>query len=211
MYVPEMFAETDHVMALRVMRENPLANVVTQGLRGPEIVANPIPTLVDADGGSLAIRFHLAVRNQQCESLNAGAACLLLYTGPNCYISPSWYNEHPNVPSWNYVCAHAYGTVEVLPEAGLDELLTDLSRLHEKAVAGAWRYDEVPDDFRRELLAEIRGFRMRVTRLEAKVKLSQNRTAEDRERVTRKLSDSPDPAARAVGRWMVDKFGKPPR
>jgi transcriptional regulator len=204
MYLPEIFVETDRAMALRMMRENPLANVITQAPQ--EIMANPIPTLVDEVGGGLAIRFHLAIRNQQCESLQEGSPCLLLFTGPNCYVSPSWYTEHPNVPAWNYVCAHAYGTVEVMPEAGLEELLLDLSRIHEETVGGTWRYEELPDAFRRELLAEIRGFRLRVTRLEAKVKLSQNRTAEDRERVTRRLSDSSDPGARAVGRWMVDKF-----
>ena len=203
MYLPEIFAEEDRALALRVMRENPLASIVTQGA---EIIANPIPTLVDDVGGALAIRFHLAVRNQQCETLRDASSCLLLFTGPNCYVSPSWYMEHPNVPSWNYLSVHAYGTVEVLPESGLEELLTDLSRLHEKAVGGNWRYEELPEAFRRELLAEIRGFRVRVTRLEAKAKLSQNRTAEDRERVTRRLSDSADPSARAVGRWMVDKF-----
>jgi len=138
--------------------------------------------------------------------LTNGSRCLLVFTGPNCYVSPSWYTEHPNVPSWNYVAAHVHGTVEVLDEPGLEELLRQLSRRHEAAVEGRWDYDALPVAFRRELLGEIRGFCVRASRVETKLKLSQNRLAVDRARVAERLLASEDPMARAVGRWMVERF-----
>jgi transcriptional regulator len=203
MYLPALFTESDLAIALQLMRENPLANVITDGA---ELVANPLPTIADSADGNVSIRFHLATRNAQCETLTNGARCLLVFTGPNCYVSPSWYTEHPNVPSWNYVSAHVYGHVEVLDEAALEELLRELSRRHEESVGGSWEYDSLPLAFKRELLAEIRGFRVRASRVETKLKLSQNRLSEDRVRVTERLLASPDPTARAVGRWMAERF-----
>jgi transcriptional regulator len=205
MYLPAIFTETDPAVALQLMRENPLANVITNAA---ELDVNPVPTIADASGGNVSIRFHLATRNPQCEELTNGSRCLLVFTGPNCYVSPSWYTERPNVPSWNYVAAHVRGTVEVLDEPALEELLRELSRRHESAVGSSWEYDSLPFAFRRELLAEIRGFRVGASRIETKLKLSQNRVAEDRARVTERLLASEDPGARAVGRWMVERFSE---
>src|SRR5262249_50146373 len=141
----------------------------------------------------------------QCEALRSARACLVVFTGPNCYVSPSWYSEHPNVPTWNYLSVHAYGPVDLLDDEGLEQTLIELTLPHEASVRGNWRYEDLPSDFKAELLREIRGFSVRVARLEAKAKLSQNRIPEDRERVTRALLDSSDPRAREVARGMAKK------
>jgi len=203
MYLPKSFAEEDPALVFRILRENPLANVITSS---PELIVNPAPTVVTEVEGKIEIRFHLALRNPQCKALQNGAPCLSVFTGPNCYVSPSWYSEQPNVPTWNYVAAHAHGTIRVLAEAELELLLQDLTKRHEPAVGGTWRYEDMPADFRRELLAEIRGFCLQVTLLEAKSKLSQNRRPEDRDNVMRRLLESDTASARAVGQWMATKF-----
>ena len=207
MYLPKVLVEEDRTLVLRLLRENPLANVVTAH---PELIVNAAPTMISEVEGQIEIRFHLAQRNTQCDALPDGAQCLLVFTGPNCYVSPSWYAEHPNVPTWNYIAAHAHGSIRVLSESELEQLLRELTHLHEPAVGGTWRYEEMPSDFRQELLAEIRGFCMQVTRLEAKSKLSQNRPLEDRHNVSRHLLESSSASARAVGQWMAEKYGVEP-
>lgn len=200
MYLPPLFKEEDQALVLKMMRENPLANLISSG---HEPCVSAIPVLVDETNGHWDIRFHLAEQNPQCRLLASEPDCLLVFTGPNCYVSPSWYTEHPNVPTWNYLAVHVYGRVEPMPPPQLETLLRDLTRQFEPSVGGDWKYEDLPEDFRQELLAEIRGFRLRPSRVEAKSKLSQNRKPEDRERVRQMLLQSSNPQARAVGGWMA--------
>jgi transcriptional regulator len=197
MYLPPIFAEQERTAVLSIMREYPLANVVTHQ---SELAVSAVPTLADDD---LTLRFHLAARNPQCEQLLPGAECLLIFTGPSCYVSPSWYTKHPSVPTWNYVTVHAQGAAETMTEPELEQLLRDLTNAHEPAV-GSWHYEEMPEDFRRALLAEIRGFRVRVSKISAKSKLSQNRSADEQRRIAEHLLQSADAASNAVGRLMLE-------
>lgn len=200
MYLPAPFKEQNQALVLKMMRENPLANLISSGR---ELCVSAIPVLVEETNGHFDIRFHLAERNPQCGLLMSEPECLLVFTGPNCYVSPSWYAEHPNVPTWNYLAVHVHGRVEPMPPEQLETLLRDLTRQFEPSVGGDWSYDDLPGDFRNELLAEIRGFRLRPSRIEAKAKLSQNRNPEDRARVRQILLESSNPQARAVGAWMT--------
>lgn len=185
------------------MQENPLVNLVTAG---SEPFVSAVPTLVDTAPKGFDIRFHLAGRNPQASQLQAHPDCLLVFTGPSCYVSPSWYGEQPNVPTWNYVAVHVYGRAVPMLPAELESLLRELSRRFETSVGESWQYDDLPNELRQQLLAEIRGFRIEPSRVEAKSKLSQNRGPQDRARVMRKLLQSADPSANAVGRWMSAKF-----
>jgi transcriptional regulator len=207
MYLPSNFLETSHDETVALMRARSFANIVT---KDPELCINAVPMVVDAADGNVTLRFHLALRNPQCEALaQPDCACVVAFNGPDSYVSPSWYEERLNVPTWNYQMVQARGRVEVLSAIELEALLGEMSSLHEAAVSGTYRYDSLPADFRAELLAEIRGFRLHVTELSAKSKLSQNRPRADQERVCRHLLESSDPSAWAVGRAMARRLNLP--
>ena len=200
MYVPVHFAEPDPSVALAVMRENPFATIVSGG---DEVYISQVPALVGESDGRISVRFHLAARNPQCATLAEGGRCVVLFAGPHSYVSPTWYAEHPNVPTWNYVSVEVRGAARRMEKAALDALVSELTELHEGAVRGTWRYGQLPDDFRDELLSEITGFYIDAERVECKLKLSQNRTPEDRRRVALALGRSEAPSARAVAAWMT--------
>jgi transcriptional regulator len=205
MYLPNAFSETDRLFALEVMRTCGMATAISW--TGPNPQVSHVPVLVDSSEGQLALRFHLALRNGHCAALTEGASCLLTFLGPNCYVSPSWYTEQPNVPTWNYVSVHAYGRVVPMDQDALEKFLADLTSHHEARIGGGFSYAGLPREFQLELLQEIRGFRVEVSELEAKSKLSQNRLPADRDQVTRKLLQSTEPDALAVGHLMAAKFG----
>jgi transcriptional regulator len=206
MYLPKAFVEHDRTVALRLMTSDGFATVFTAG---SEPQASHVPTLVEDGPSGLSIQFHLARANPQCKQLAEGAPCLVVYLGPHCYVSPSWYTEHPSVPTWNFLSVHAEGSVSIQNNQELEAQLAELTARHEPTVGGDWTLDSIPEQFKAQLLPQIRGFRVQVSRLEAKSKLSQNRLEVDRQRVMQKLLASSDPAAQAVGQWMATKFGQP--
>jgi transcriptional regulator len=204
MYIPSKFAEQDVSVVSELTAQHPLAHVITA--QGGELLVNLFPVLVTRGETGFVARFHVARSNPQLRHLLEAPSCIISFSGPNCYVSPTWYEEHPNVPSWNYLAVQLFGPVEVLEDAELEQLLRDLTLPNEASVGGSWRYEDMPEAFRLELLAEIQGFRMNVERVEAKSKLSQNRLPGDQQRVIQKLLASDAPNARAVGAWMRRKF-----
>jgi transcriptional regulator len=106
------------------------------------------------------------------------------------------------VPTWNYAVVHAYGRAALLDPADLRPLLEGLVDVHERAFTPPWRFESLPADYVDGLLAAIVGFEISVERVEAKLKLSQNRPLEDQRRVREQLAGSADPVARDVAAWM---------
>jgi transcriptional regulator len=128
---------------------------------------------------------------------------MAIFTGPDAYVTPSWYAtkaEHGKVvPTWNYVAVHAYGPAEFFEDADrLLAVVTRLTNLNEQPRDKAWQVNDAPADFIKAQLRGIVGFRMPITRIDAKRKMSQNRKLEDRVGVVAGLSDSDNPVDREV-------------
>jgi transcriptional regulator len=124
---------------------------------------------------------------------------LVIFQGPDGYITPSYYpakQEHGKVvPTWNYTAIHAYGTLEVFDDpARLLAVVTRLTNLHEAKRAQAWAVSDAPDAFVQGMLRGIIGFALPIARLEGKVKMSQNRPAADQNGVIEglRLDGQPD-------------------
>ena len=126
---------------------------------------------------------HVARANAQWQALQQAEHVVALFEGPHGYVSPSWYANHPAVPTWNYAVVHAHGKVLPLDEAGLRELLARLSATYEAGGPSPWRMQDLPEEFVARMLGVIAGFALEVDRLEGKFKLSQNRPGDDAERV----------------------------
>jgi transcriptional regulator len=176
LYIPQHFRLEDRAAMLELMRANAFAVLVSSGDAGLHV--SHIPFVVESEGDEVRLLGHLARANEQWKALEAAREAVAIFQGPHAYVSPGWYQQHPSVPTWNYAVVHAHGTVELMEEAELHALLMQLSATYEGGRAKPWRMSELPSAYVSGMLQHIVGFTLRVERLEAKFKLSQNRPAE---------------------------------
>ena len=201
MYVPPAFREDDPSMLRQIMREARLSTLVTATAEG--LLATPLPLILDESEGEHGVLYgHLAKANPQWNLPVTGEA-LVIFPGPDAYVTPSWYaakREHGKVvPTWNYVAVHAYGRAEFFSdEDRLLEAVTRLTNLYERPRAEPWAVTDAPESFIKSQLKGIVGLRLPITRLEGKRKMSQNRSADDREGVAEGLMSSDRMTDRAV-------------
>lgn len=196
MYVPAHFAADDD--AVRELLSRPqAADLITMTPEG--LVATFLPFVYD--GRSLL--GHVARNNDQWSRPVTGEAMVIVH-GPDAYVSPGFYpstSEHGRVvPTWNYLTAHVYGELRIHDDvAWLDALVRRLTDLHEAREPSPWSVDDAPPAFVAGQLRAIVGVELVITRIEAKVKMSQNRPAADVEGVIEGLRARADqPAAAAV-------------
>ena len=161
------------------------ATLVTLGGAGEGFQVSVLPMLFDADDGPHGtLRGHLARPNPQWRGLDPGIGAMAIFQGPEAYVTPSWYEEKRRtgkvVPTWNYVTVLAHGPVTLHPEP--DWLVPHVRRLverHEAAREAPWSIDDTPDGYIETQVRAIVGLELRIARLEAKRKLSQNRGPAD--------------------------------
>jgi transcriptional regulator len=184
MYTPAHFAEARPEVLCDFIRSHPLGALISVSEQSG-IVASHIPMLLDTGAGVL--RCHMARANPHWRSL-ALSSVLVIFTGPQHYISPSWYKskeEHGKVvPTWNYAAVHVTGRAHIFEDG--DPLYEHLSRLtaaNETAHGLSWRIDDAPRPYIDALLRSIVGIEISVSRIEGKWKMSQNRPEQDREGV----------------------------
>jgi transcriptional regulator len=200
MYVPSAFAEQDRDEMLAIMRSCPLPVLVSSVTEaaGHRIEATHLPLMVDGD----RLIGHLARANPHWKRLDFVSESLAIFSGVNGYISPSLYATKQDtgrvVPTWNYEAVHAYGRVEVIDDPA--RILAIVSRLtdhHEAPRTKPWQVSDAPSEYVAAQLKSIVGIVLHVTRLLGVRKLSQNKTAADREGVIAgQASENPLLAAR---------------
>jgi transcriptional regulator len=202
-YLPPHFTETDEKVLLAHIERHDFGLLVT---KGGELIASQVPFLVERRDGKLYLMGHLARPNPQCADLAAGGEALVIFAGPHAYISPSWYEAQPAVPTWNYASVHAYGTARAISDKDwLSDLLRRLSERHEAREAVPWRMQDQPETFLSGMMNGIVGFEIAVSRLEGKFKLSQNRPADDRPRIIAALEARDDADSHGVARMMRER------
>jgi transcriptional regulator len=202
MYLPPLFAVEDLGQIQDFIDQYSFATVVTQ--RNGELIASHVPFLLGRGVEPYGVlHAHLAVRNPQLDHFRSGTQALVIFQGPHCYVSPSWYVHPENVPTWNYTAVHAYGVPKIAAPADTAVYLRELVRKHEKAFEHPWDFDPNAPWIQR-LLPGIVAFEIKIEKLEGKFKLNQNRTAADRESVIRTLSASSDPAQKAIADLMAE-------
>lgn len=140
---------------------------------------------------------HMARANPHWRHIIDGTPALVIVTGHEAYISPSWYpakTEHGKVvPTWNYLAIHLAGTARIHHQpAWILNAVSDLTNEHEGKRTNPWHVDDAPDDYIAGQLKAIVGVEMHIERVEGKAKLSQNRSEEDRHGVINGLRTEPD-------------------
>jgi transcriptional regulator len=183
MYIPSHFDESDTGRLHALIAGHPLGILVTHGESGLD--ANHLPFDLEVrDGSSGVLHTHVARANRVWEDIRSGDEVLVVFRAADAYISPNWYpskhEHHRQVPTWNYMVAHAHGHVTVHhDERYLRALVGRLTKHHEAAEPRPWRMGDSPQTFIRDMLASIVGLEIEITRLVGKFKLGQNKEARD--------------------------------
>ena len=202
MYQPPHHREDRLEVQRALIRAHPLGTMVTLSPAG--LVANPIPFLLDSGRGAFGVlQGHLARANAQWRDFDPAVEVLVIFQGPESYITPSWYETKRQtgkvVPTWNYAVVQAHGPLQVIDDrAWLADQVRALTALQETARPEPWAVSDAPAPFVEAQLKGIIGIEIPITRIEGKWKVSQNRPEADRIGVAEGLGASADPSSRAM-------------
>jgi transcriptional regulator len=204
MYRPAHFAEDRPDVVFEMIGRGALGHVVVSTTDGFD--TTPVPLIVKELGEVRSLRGHVARANPIWRA--APRAALVIVPVVDAYVSPSWYPskaEHGKVvPTWNYEVVNVHGRLVAHDDtAWVERLVRDLTDVHEAAFSDPWSVDDAPDDFVHKQLRAIVGIEIVVDRVEAKRKLSQNRSDEDRDGVVVGLRSRGSAGAAAVAEAMV--------
>lgn len=206
MYVPKHFEEPRVEVLHALIRACPLGALVVPSADG--LVANHVPFEIAPDPAPFGtLRAHIARANPLWREAPPGVEALVIFQGPDAYVSPAWYPTKAEtarvVPTWNYAVAHAYGPVRFIDDrAWLRAFVEGLTDRHEAGRPDPWKVTDAPADFVDTMLGAIVGLEIPVARLVGKWKVSQNRPPHDREGVVEALRREGGGDAAAMARLV---------
>jgi len=199
MYVPKIFKNENQEEIEEFIRQNSFGILVS--LENGLPLATHIPIELKEKEDKKMLCGHLARANGQWRSFDENKEVLVIFSGPHAYISSSWYTGE-SVPTWNYIAVHVYGKIRIIEGQDLWQSLKKLVDKYEKASANPVSLETMSEKMVENQMKAIVGFEIEITDIQAKYKLSQNRNAEDYQRVVEHLQQSPDPIARQVSELM---------
>jgi len=198
MYLPPQFESDDPLIAAELMREHPLASLVSTDADGLPFVTH-LPLHLELRDGQPWLLGHCAKPNPHWRYLQERSAALVTFLGPHAYLSPSVYLDVARVPSWNYLAVHCTVRATLIDDPmAKDALLKKLIADHEPAYAARWR--SLGEEFARKMLAGIVGFELQVLKMQCKLKLNQHRPESHGALRARYAAGSE--RERELGRWM---------
>jgi transcriptional regulator len=202
MYVPKIFQE-DRIDVLHdLIRTYPLGTLVTMNEDGMQ--ANHVPFHVESAPEPFGTLYaHVARANPVWRDISRNNEGLVIFQGPQTYISPSWYPTKKEtgmvVPTWNYAVVHAHGRLNPIEDVSwLRAFLEELTKTHEEGRAEPWNISDAPAEYIEKQLSAIVGLKLTITQLVGKWKLSQNRPAVDRANVIQTLLEQGTESSRAM-------------
>jgi transcriptional regulator len=193
MYIPRANQEDRVPVIHKLMEDQPFASLITMGTSG--LFASHIPMVLERDGTPFGqLKGHISRANLQWKGFSPSIEALAIFSGPQHYITPSWYPEKLEtakvVPTWNYAVVHAYGHLKVIQDSEwLMAHLESLVNIHEASFPVPWKIGDAPSDYVASQVKGIVGLEMVIERLEGKWKVSQNRSEQDRVGVAEGLAD----------------------
>jgi len=189
MYIPSYYKEADFPKLLSFIQAHPFALLCTSGPGG--IMGTHLPLVVERKENTVIITSHMARPNPQWKDFESGTEILIVFQGPHGYVSPSNYEKKQNVPTWNYIAVHAYGKAKLLPDSY--PVLEKTIATFEPGFYSQWK--ELSAEYKEGMVKGIVSFEIEIERLEGKFKMSQNKTAQERENVIHTFENSGDGAA----------------
>ncbi|RDC66228.1 FMN-binding negative transcriptional regulator [Adhaeribacter pallidiroseus] len=198
MYIPKINAMTDETEIVSFMQQYSFATIITVKDNLP--TATHLPFSISQRDDKVILTSHFAKANPQWQEVTANKV-LVIFNEPHAYISPQHYEKELNVPTWNYLAVHAYGQGKIISEP--EEILKKLEAMittYEVDYLKQWH--NLPDEFKFKMLNGIVAFEVEVTDLQAKKKLSQNKTAVEKQRIINALENSHYDSEKQIGNYM---------
>ncbi len=203
MYIPSFNRVTDRARISAFLHSYGFASLVTRGREG--LWVNHLPVLFDEEVGEQGrLRSHMARANPQWRHLESGDEVLCLFHGPHAYISPSYYEQQHTVPTWNYGAIHVYGRPAIVDDAALKKIVLDTTSKYESGRPAPWKIPLSEEEIDKMCRAIV-GFTIEITRVEAKFKLGQNRSAVDQARMLEALRAAPDCGSGELARFIEEQ------
>ncbi len=200
MFIPAHFRKTDLPEIAKFIHEHSFACLVSQHEGKPWATHIPME-LEENDKGESCLSGHISRANPQWKSFSSGETVLAIFNGPHTYVSSSWYN-HVNVPTWNYIAVHVYGTLRILSDEEQYGKLKAMVNRYEQIAKNPIDLDKMPEDMMQKYMKGIVGFEMSMDKVEGKWKMSQNRNEEDKQSIIHELEKLGDLNAALVATEM---------
>lgn len=198
MYIPKSYLATDRDEIVSFMKQFSFATIITAKDNLP--VGTHLPFLVTVREDNVVLTSHFAKANDQWADIENNQV-LTIFTEPHAYISPKNYEKELNVPTWNYISIHAYGKGKLITET--TEVLAVLeSTIDTYEISYREQWNNFPDDYKLKMSKGIVAFEIAVTDLQAKKKLSQNRSEAEQQRIIDSLSKSNDNNEQLIAGYM---------
>ena len=207
MYCPEPFAETRPEILRALIQRYPLATLVSMGANGLE--ANPIPLyLVPGEGPQPVLQGHVARANPLWWEVPSNSEVLVIFQGPQHYISPSWYATKAEtgkvVPTWNYAVVQAYGPLQIRDDpVWVRQQMVALTAQQENGFTLPWQVDDAPQDFTERLIGQVVGIEIPISHWMGKWKVSQNQPVGNRDSVIAHLEQQKQPDSGAMAEYVL--------
>jgi transcriptional regulator len=188
MYIPKHFENTDTGDIVAFMQLYSFGTIVTT--QNEHLEATHIPFVIEQDGDEVTITSHFAKANPQALQL-LNNEVMVIFSEPHAYISPKHYEKEQSVPTWNYIAVHAYGKARIIgDQEGQLIMMEKMINQYDTAYLNQW--NNLPDEFKTKMLKGIVAFEIKVTSLQAKNKLSQNRSETERENIIKAFEKGAD-------------------
>ncbi len=189
MYHFSYFKEKDKQTILDFIEENPFAFITGSYLSGQQ-VATQIPILLEERNGELFLQGHIMRNTDHHKAFVENPNALIVFTGPSCYVSASWYSNPQIGSTWNYMSVHVSGQVNFMTNEALIAFMQKLTLKFEKGNTQSLTfYDNLPEQFLSKMMPAIAGFEIKVDKLENVFKLSQNRDEKSYNNIISKLQE----------------------
>jgi len=198
MYIPNYFNSTDKESAFNFMRKFNFATLVSISNKLP--IATHLPFVVSKNDDSIILTSHMSKANEQWQNLKSQKV-LTIFSEPNAYISPKFYDKHESVPTWNYISIHTYGKVEIISD--LTTIYTVLEKMinqFEPEYFKQWK--SLSNSYKKNMTNGIVVFQITVDKLLFNKKLSQNKTKSERKRIIDNLAEVDDKNANLLANYM---------
>ena len=199
-YIPKAFEVKDKKKIYDFIKTNSFGILFTQEEYGP--FATHLPLFVDEKKDKADVLIgHMAKQNPHWKHLN-NKEVLVVFSGPQAYISPTWYNEDHTVPTWNYVTVHIYGTVRIIDEKeAMVELMEKTVNFYEASMQNPWKA-QFDNKFIDGLMHGIVGFEISINKIEGKWKLNQNHSIERQQNLIKGLRSSHQQSSEDIANLM---------
>lgn len=204
MYIPSHFINKDKPEILEFMRAYSFATIVTAKENIP--VATHLPFVIEESGDDIILTSHFAKANKQANDITEGKV-LVIFSEPHAYISPKHYESKQNVPTWNYISVHVYGTGEIIEsDSGKFDVLEKMIRFYEQEYEEQW--DSLSSDYKDKMIKGIVAFKIVVDEIQGKKKLSQNKMDSEKDKIIKTFKHSNDQNENLIAEYMERMNGE---